>query len=138
MSDHKRGTEILDLILQPSTENQVGQLHGHAPSKPVENYLAISPSESLFHFQVRSGMEFHGRYNGKPATFLTFNVNFRPQKQARPIKWASIIATFEQTEKDSNAQPPNIEAFALGDPAVMVNCTEESDTVKTSFGGNKI
>ena len=132
----KRGSDVLELDLKPIAAGQVGELHGQSSSKPVENYLAISPEKSLFPFHVRSGTELHGRYNGKPATFLTFDINFRPQKQARPIKWASIVATFEQEEKDPNAQPLNIEAFALGDPTVMVNCTEESDTVRTSIGGN--
>ena len=133
---NERGLNVLKLDLKPIAAGQVGELHGNAPSKPVEKYLAISPQESLFHFQVRSGIELHGHYNGKPATFLTFDVDFRPQKQARPIKWASIVATFEPKEKDPNAQPLNIEAFALGDPVVMVNCTKESDTVRTSVGGN--
>ncbi|KAK0512388.1 hypothetical protein JMJ35_005516 [Cladonia borealis] len=136
VGEYERGTETLELDLKPIAAGQVGELHGQAPSKPVETYLAISPPRSLFHFQVRSGIELHGRYNGKPATFLTFNVNFKPQTQARPIKWASIVATFKQKEEDPNTKPPNIEAFALGDPTVMVNCSEESDTVRKSFGGN--
>ena len=133
---YERGSDVLELDLKPIAAGQMGELHGHAPSKPVVKHLAISPPESLFQFQVRSGIELHGRYNGKPATFLTFDVKFGPQKQARPIEWASIVATFEQKEKEPNAQPLNIEAFALGDPIVMVNCTEESDTIRTSLGGN--
>ena len=136
MGEYEQGTEILELDLRPLAAGQAGELHGHAPSKPAEKYLAISPPRSLFHFQVRSGTELHGRYNGKPATLVTFDVNFKPQTQARPIKWASIVATFKQVEQGPNTQPPNVEAFALGNPTVMVNFSEESDTVRKSFGGN--
>ena len=136
MSEYKRKPDILELPLQPLAAGQVGKLHGQAQSKPFDQYLAISPSHSLFHFKVCSDLELHGRYNGKPATFLTFDVEFRPEEQARPIRWASIVATFEYKEKDPDAQPLNVEAFALGDPVVMVNCTEESDMVRRSVGGN--
>ena len=126
---------ILELDLKPNTD-QVGELHGQAPSRPIQNYVAISPPKSLFHFSVRSGLELHGYYNGKPATLVTFKAHFVPKEQARPIKWAAITAYFASESTGTKSHPITIEAFALGQPTVKVECSVESDEVQNSIKGN--
>ncbi len=124
----------LDLDLRPNSD-QVGELHGQAPSKPVHNFLAISPPKSLFHYQITSGLEIHGLYNGELATLVTFKAHFQPGRQARPIKRATITAYFESEARDTD-EPIRVEAFALGQPTVKVNCSVESDTLRKSTRGN--
>ena len=127
--------DTLELDLSPNTD-QVGELHGQVRSKPVGDYVTISPPKSLFHFSVRSGLELHGHYNGEPATLLTFSAQFVPKEQARPIKWAAITAYFDSEETGTDSQPIKVEAFALGQPTVKVECSTESQTVRTSVKAN--
>lgn len=127
--------DALELDLKPNSE-QVGELHGQARSKVVRNYLAISPPKSLFHFSIRPGLELHGQYNGKPATLLTLKAHFVPKEQARPIKWAAITAYFDSEKTGTDHQPIEIEAVALGQPTVKVECSVESDTVRKSLKGS--
>ena len=125
----------LELDLRPKTD-QVGELHGQSSSLPVSDYLAISPPKSLFVFHVRSGLELHGYYNGKPATLITLTAHFEPKNQARPIKWAAITAYFASEKKGDKENAIKIEAFALGQPTVKVEFSVESDTLRTSAEGN--
>ena len=127
--------DAIELDLKPNTE-QAGELHGQARSKVVQNYLAISPPKSLFHFSIRPGLELHGKYNGKPATLVTLKAHFVPKEQARPIKWAAITAYFDPVKTGSNNRPIEVEAFALGQPTVKVECSVESDTVRKSMKGS--
>jgi len=125
---------IQELDLKPSTDH-VGELHGQAPSKPVDRYLALCPPKSMFQYQIISGLEIHGLHHGKPATLLTFKAHFQPEKQARPIKWAAITAYFTP-ETTSTHDSLQIEAFAPGQPTVKVGCSMESDTLRKSIKGN--
>ncbi len=132
-SDPHSGT--LELDLKPSVD-QVGELHGQAPSIFVRNYLAISPPKSLFHFSIRAGLEVHGHYNGEPATLVTLKAHFAPKEQARPIKWAAITAYFDSEEMGTDSRPIKVEEFALGQPTVKVECSVESDTRRNSLKAN--
>ena len=126
--------DTIELDLKPNTE-QVGELHGQARSKVVQNYLAISPPKSLFHFSIRSGLELHGQYKGKPATLVTLKAHFVPKEQARPIKWAAITAYFDSEKTGTDKRPIEVEAFALGQPTVKVECSVETDTMQTALKG---
>ena len=130
-SGHQPDTVELELL--PNAD-QVGELHGQTKSIPVQNFLAISPPKSLFRFSIKSGLELHGHYKGEPATLVTLEAQFVPKEQARPIKWAAITAYFESEE--TGGKGPKVEAFALGQPTVKIECSVESEKVQKSVKGN--
>lgn len=61
-----------------------------------------------------------------PIVYICTFIILRIFQHAEDITWATT----------STDKPIQIEAFALGQPPVKVNCTVESDTLRESIKGN--
>ena len=130
--------EIISLDLLPSAEG-TGRLHEQSD----DEFLYLSDAKSVFHFDIKPDLRFHGSgvfdEDGKvlPATVLVLTMLAFPDRQARPIKWASVEVTFEMAE--TAAQPnnaPRVVNVAPGRPPLMVQCTQERQNIRRGNEGS--
>lgn len=122
---------VIKFDLEPAP-GQVGQLHEY---ETAYHYLANSSYNPLFHFEVVPACEIHGCYSSErlPASLLVFDVRFIPKRQARPIQWASVTATFEGSSgKKDSKNAPKVLGFAPGRPPLRLECSIESQKATTS------
>ena len=122
---------VIRFDLEPAP-GQVGQLHEYESTR---HYLANSTYNPLFHFEVVPACEIHGRYGSERllASLLVFDVRFIPKRQARPIQWASMRATFEGSSgKKDTESAPRVLGFGPGRPPLRLECSMESQKATTS------